>query len=232
MENNEIEVRTARPEVCAMTIREGKGESRTIVGYASTFDDSYPVDMVMETIDKSAFTRTLKEKPDVFALLGHDTNRILGRTKNGTLSLMCDDRGLRCEIVPILTNDARDTLALISAGCLDSMSFGFKVQEQSFEYREGQINRRVLDMDLHEVSVVAFPANKNAVLSLRAKSMAMAEMPNEVSLQSWTEEMMQLDLDIREAEADLLERVAIERKLIGLDVEALSEMKRALKKNA
>ncbi len=148
------------------------GENQTIVGYASTFDQPYPVDMVTEIIDRSAFTRTLSEKPDVYALIGHDPSRILGRTKNGTLSLSIDERGLKCIITPVMTRDAEDTLKLIASGCIDAMSFGFKVVKQAFGYADGKTTRRITDLELHEVSCVAFPANENATLSLRAKQMA------------------------------------------------------------
>jgi len=148
-----------------------EGENQTIVGYASTFDQPYPVDMVTEIIDRSAFTRTLSEKPDVYALIGHDPSRILGRTKNGTLSLSIDERGLKCVITPVMTRDAEDTLKLIASGCIDAMSFGFKVVKQAFGYAEGKTTRRITDLELHEVSCVAFPANENATLSLRAKEM-------------------------------------------------------------
>lgn len=148
------------------------GENQTIVGYASTFDQPYPVDMVTEIIDRSAFTRTLSEKPDVYALIGHDPSRILGRTKNGTLSLSIDERGLKCVITPVMTRDAEDTLKLIASGCIDAMSFGFKVVKQAFGYANGKTTRRITDLELHEVSCVAFPANENATLSLRAKQMA------------------------------------------------------------
>jgi len=149
-----------------------EGENQTIVGYASTFDQPYPVDMVTEIIDRSAFTRTLSEKPDVYALIGHDPSRILGRTKNGTLSLSIDERGLKCVITPVMTRDAEDTLKLIASGCIDAMSFGFKVVKQAFGYADGKTTRRITDLELHEVSCVAFPANENATLSLRAKQMA------------------------------------------------------------
>ncbi len=148
-----------------------EGENQTIVGYASTFDQPYPVDMVTEIIDRSAFTRTLSEKPDVYALIGHDPSRILGRTKNGTLSLSIDERGLKCVITPVMTRDAEDTLKLIASGCIDAMSFGFKVVKQAFGYAEGKTTRRITDLELHEVSCVAFPANENATLSLRAREM-------------------------------------------------------------
>lgn len=166
--NMDIETRSFRVPFELRT----DGENQTIVGYASTFDQPYPVDMVTEIIDRSAFTRTLSEKPDVYALIGHDPSRILGRTKNGTLSLSIDERGLKCIITPVMTRDAEDTLKLIASGCIDAMSFGFKVVKQAFGYADGKTTRRITDLELHEVSCVAFPANENATLSLRAKQMA------------------------------------------------------------
>ncbi len=166
--NMDIETRSFRVPFELRT----DGENQTIVGYASTFDQPYPVDMVTEIIDRSAFTRTLSEKPDVYALIGHDPSRILGRTKNGTLSLSIDERGLKCVITPVMTRDAEDTLKLIASGCIDAMSFGFKVVKQAFGYADGKTTRRITDLELHEVSCVAFPANENATLSLRAKQMA------------------------------------------------------------
>lgn len=166
--NMDIETRSFR---VPLEIR-NEGDQPTIVGYASTFDHPYPVDMVTEIIDRSAFTRTLSEKPDVYALIGHDPSRILGRTKNGTLSLSVDERGLKCVITPVMTRDADDLLKLIASGCIDAMSFGFKVVKQAFGYADGKTTRRITDLELHEVSCVAFPANENATLSLRAKKMA------------------------------------------------------------
>jgi len=151
-------------------VRTGEGGQKTLVGYASTFDHPYPVDMVTEIIDRKAFTRTLQEKPDVYALVGHDPARVLGRTKNGTLALTVDERGLRCEIVPVDTQEARDVVALVESGTLDAMSFGFKVKDQKFEYRDGGVFRRIMDCELHEVSVVAFPANADAKLSMRDRA--------------------------------------------------------------
>jgi len=151
-------------------IRTNQAGQKTLVGYASTFDHPYPVDMVTEIIDRKAFTRTLQEKPDVYALVGHDPARVLGRTKNGTLSLTVDERGLKCEIVPVDTQEARDVVALVESGTLDAMSFGFKVKDQKFEYRDGGVHRRIMDCELHEVSVVAFPANPDAKLSTRDRA--------------------------------------------------------------
>ena len=147
-----------------------------LVGYAATFNQPYPVESVMETIDRSAFDRTLREMPDVFALIGHDQSRVIARTKNGTLALQPDQRGLRVTISPVETQESRDAFALVSSGTIDAMSFGFRVKDQKFDRRDGEVHRLITDVDLFEVSLVAFPANPEARLSQRARDLARASV--------------------------------------------------------
>jgi HK97 family phage prohead protease len=163
----DIELRTA-----AVTLEEREAAPPVLVGYAATFGDPYPVESVMETIDRSAFDRTLRELPDVFALIGHDQSRVIARTKNGTLRLQPDQRGLRVEIAPVDTQESRDAFALVTSGTIDAMSFGFRVRDQKFDRRNGEVHRLITDVDLFEVSLVAFPANPQARLSQRAKDLA------------------------------------------------------------
>ena len=167
-----IETRTAQLTLSIET--RGEGLPDALVGYAATFDQPYPVDIVQETIDRRAFTRTLVEQPDVFALIGHDMSRVIARTKNGTLRLSTDERGLRVEITPVDTQESRDAFALVRSGTIDSMSFGFRVTDQKYENRNGEVHRRILDVDLFEVSLVAFPANPSATLSVRDRELATA----------------------------------------------------------
>lgn len=150
------------------------GTPVSLVGYASTFDTPYEIQGIVETIDKRAFDRTLKEQPDVFALLGHDPNRVLARTKAGSLKLSVDERGLRVEIVPIDTQDGRDVVQLIRSGHLDAMSFGFVVAEDDVQLRDGKPHRNITDLHLHEVSIVTWPANPSATISESVQQRAKA----------------------------------------------------------
>jgi len=164
---HEIELRTA-----AVALEQREAAAPVLVGYAATFGQAYPVESVLETIDRAAFDRTLREMPDVFALIGHNQSRVIGRTKNGTLRLVPDERGLRAEIHPVDTQESRDAFALVQSGTIDAMSFGFRVKEQKFDRRDGAVHRLITDVDLYEVSLVAFPANPEARLSARARHMA------------------------------------------------------------
>ena len=72
-----------------------------IRGYAVVFNTpSEDLGGFVETIEPSAVDRTLRENLDVRALVDHDTSKIIGRTKAGTLALTKDSRGLLVEIDP------------------------------------------------------------------------------------------------------------------------------------
>jgi len=140
-------------------------------GYASTWNDEYAIDGVTESVQRGAFSRSLKERPDVFALLGHDMNRVVARTKNGSLRLREDREGLQVEIERIDTPDSRAAFDLVKTKTLDAMSFGFTIREQKLKVGGGQIHRILTDIDLFEVSLVAMPANPNTNVSASARAL-------------------------------------------------------------
>jgi HK97 family phage prohead protease len=166
---SEIEYRAVRK----IELRDAsEGQPLELLGYASTFDAPYEVDGMTETIARGAFARTLREKPDVFAFIGHDPNRVIARTTNGSLALAQDDHGLQVILRPIDTQDGRDAATLVRTGTIDSMSFGFLVKDDAIELRNGRMHREIREVELHEVSIVAFPANGNARISTRARERA------------------------------------------------------------
>src|ERR1041384_4188515 len=69
-------------------------DSRKIRGHAIVFDTrSQNLGGFTEIIRREAVERTLREALDVRALVDHDSAKILGRTRSGTLSLRADGRG-------------------------------------------------------------------------------------------------------------------------------------------
>lgn len=151
------------------------GEKRTLEGYASIFGTPYDLGSFDEVIDHGAFSRAISEGQDVRALIDHDTSKIIGRSKNGTLELTEDKRGLFTRIHLPDTQEAQDLATLVKDGYLDAMSFGFTVTEDRWEKKEGRNTRYISDVDLYDISVVAFPANKNVSLALRSLEAAEAE---------------------------------------------------------
>lgn len=139
-------------------------DERRIRGVAIVFDSlSENLGGFRETIKPEAVDRTLREGLDVRALADHDSGKVLGRTKAGTLQLRKDKRGLSIIIEPDPEiSYAKDLMRSVSRGDISGMSFGFRVMEGGDDWREdpetGMPIRDVFDMRISEVSVVAFPA--------------------------------------------------------------------------
>ena len=120
-----------------------------------------------EEIAPGAFDETLSN--DIRALINHDTSLVLGRNKAGTLELKADSRGLwgRIKINPNDT-DAVNLYERVKRGDVDQCSFGFNIIEEDVEYREdGTVKWTLKKVDLHEVSVVTFPAYEETGVQAR-----------------------------------------------------------------
>lgn len=168
---NEIERRT----ITGVEVRAEDGKPTKIVGYAAVFNSlSEELYGFREMVMPGAFDRALKEKHDVRALVNHDENQILGRTKAGTLTLSVDKRGLKAEIEPPDTQAARDAVTSVKRGDLDGMSFAFRTLTDAWRTQDGEQIRELLDLELVDVSVVAFPAYPATTVSARALEQAKA----------------------------------------------------------
>lgn len=120
-----------------------------------------------EEIAPGAFDDTLSN--DIRALVNHDPNYVLGRNKVGTLELKSDSRGLwgRIKINPNDT-DAVNLYERVKRGDIDQCSFGFNILDEETEWREdGTVKWRLKKIDLHEVSVVTFPAYEQTGVQAR-----------------------------------------------------------------
>lgn len=159
-------------EVRAATVADA---APTIVGYAAVFNSpSEDLGGFREVIMPGAFDRALREGHDVRALVDHESGKILGRTKSGTLSLTVDERGLRAEINPPDTQVARDAMTSLKRGDLDGMSFAFRTLSDAWLTQDGQEVRQLLDLELVDVSIVAYPAYSATSVAARALERAAA----------------------------------------------------------
>lgn len=145
-----------------------------LVGYAALFDTwSERIGFFRERIEPGAFTRTLSKGADVRALREHDPAQMLGRSVSGTLELSQDERGLLAEITPPDTQLGRDTIALVRRGDLSQMSFGFTVPKGGDEWNDEGDERTLKDVDLFDVSVVAYPAYNDTSVGVAKRYLEM-----------------------------------------------------------
>lgn len=148
--------------------QEGTGKP-LIRGYAAVYNvKSVDLGGFREVISPGAFTRSLREGADVRALVDHDSSKILGRNKAGTLKITPNAKGLLVEIVPPETQAARDVMASIQRGDIDGMSFGFRTVTDEWATDDGMPLRTLHDADIFDVSVVTYPAYPQTDVAMRS----------------------------------------------------------------
>jgi hypothetical protein len=117
-----------------------------------------------ERIAPMAFARSLsglggEGAADVLALLDHNPEKVLGRTKAGTLRLADSATALNFEVDAPDTTAGRDAMALAMRGDLGGASIGFIVEEERVETDDAGDVRVIVRAELLEISVVsAWPA--------------------------------------------------------------------------
>lgn len=152
---------------------------RKITGYALKFGTwSEDLGGFIETIEPSALNET--DMSDVRALFDHDPQKIIGRTKSGTLKLWKDEVGLRFECELPNTSYARDLYENIVNGNVDQCSFGFMLEKDGDELRydkDAGLYRRTLRKikRLMDVSVVTFPAYRDTDVAPALRSIRSVE---------------------------------------------------------
>lgn len=169
MELNKTETRELLTN--KIEIREDDDGKRTLTGYAVKWEKKSKVlgyfRKFREQFRKGAFADSL-EKDDQRFLWSHDTSKVLGRTKNGTLRLEEDDIGLRFELDLPNTTLGNDTYESIKRGDVDGVSFGFRVESDEIHEPDDDLPlRTVTKARLLEVSAVAFPAYPDSEVSAR-----------------------------------------------------------------
>ena len=125
-------------------------------GYASLFDVP---DLSRDVVAPGAFAKTLAKRgaAGIKLLYQHNPAEPIG----SWLTVREDHRGLfvRGKLMTDVAR-ARETLSLMRAGILDGLSIGFRTVRGRTERKSGI--RRLLEVDLWEISVVTFPMLPNA----------------------------------------------------------------------
>ncbi len=138
-----------------------------IEGYAVVFD-SPATHYFTEIIDRNAFNGC--DIKDVPLKYNHDdTHLILARTRNNSLELIVDDKGLKIRAELIDTSSNVDIYKSIKAGLLDKMSFAFTVAEEEWDLKTEPATRTIKKIDkLYDVSVVDTPFYDTTSIYARA----------------------------------------------------------------
>lgn len=183
MQVEKLERKFAPNAICAV---EADG---TFTGYASLFGRT---DLGGDAVEQGAFATTLARRGPggVRMLYQHDPRRPIGRW----LELREDHRGLfvRGQIAAS-AGQARDVLELMRCGALDGLSIGFRAVRTRRD--PGRKIRRILEVDLWEISIVTFPMLPEA----RVQAVKTAPRPRILLTQQ----------DIRPGLPDTIRRAAI-----------------------
>lgn len=180
----------------------------------------------VERIEPGTFQRALDKGNDIHFLAEHDNAKLLASTKNGSLTLREDDKGLFMEARISPTSWGKDYHQLIKDGLLTNMSFGMQVAGQKWEKRgDGVYERSINDLTLAEVSVVRNPAYVQS--SIQARSIDIAE-PN-INLTEETEMSKEKTLKELRAQLEALEAQvevpAAEVAEVRAEVEEVNELR-------
>jgi hypothetical protein len=141
----------------AFELKREPDEDGSFEGYASVFD---VVDLGMDVVAKGAFAKSLGSGRRVKMLWQHSMADPIGVWDE----VREDDRGLF--VKGRLLKDVqkgRETIALLKAGAIDGMSIGYRTIEAMAE--AGGRVRKLLEIELHEISIVTNPMLPSAVVT-------------------------------------------------------------------
>jgi len=196
-----IEIRTFAAEIRAA------GEDKPkITGTACVFNVmSDDLGGFREIIDPWPFGDLIHTN-DVFALINHDANFVLGRNKSGTLTLEENEKGLDFVVDPPNTTFANNLIASMIRGDMNKCSFAFRVADDSWETINGQDIRHIHKFaELYDVSVVTYPAFYQTKAQVNGKDVTPPEQiyAEYRSKQTQSEELKkQKDLDLAKSIAE------------------------------
>ena len=145
-----------------------------VEGYATTFNTPYQLykdaNMVInEQVDARAFDEA--QLSDVIFQYNH-TGRVFARTRNNTLEITPDEKGLFIRADLSGTEEGRKLYEEIKGGYTDRMSFGFTVAEDRTDIIADDPRTYLRTITkvgrLFDVSAVSIPANDFTEISARS----------------------------------------------------------------
>ena len=158
-------------------------ESRTVEGYAATFEP-YDMGFFVEQVARDAFGDV--SQYDVRALYNHDANQVLARSNKGagTLHLEVDDKGLKYRFELPNTTIGNDIHEMLQRGDISQSSWGFSIESDTWEH--GTPEKRTINKvsNIFDVSLVTYPANPDTSVALRSLNTSKSKNPNKMENQT------------------------------------------------
>jgi uncharacterized protein len=165
----------------------GTDDKPSIEGYGAVFNQEYVLWdssslRIVETVKPGTFARALQEGQDVRCLFNHEPDNVLGRTKNSTLRLSEDTRGLHFDNdLDRRTTVAQNVRSFVDRKDVTGCSFSFYVTKQARTEEEVDgktvIRREIQDVDLFDVGPVTYPAYEGTDVKARALELRAAGIP-------------------------------------------------------
>jgi HK97 family phage prohead protease len=136
-------------------------DERKFAGYANTFDHlDRAGDITMRGAFLKSLSKHLEKGTKVKMLAHHDTTRPIGVWEK----MVEDEKGLYVEgRLTKGVRDADEAYELLKDGALDAMSIGYRVVREEYDRKSGA--NLLHEVDLHEISLVAIPANQESVIT-------------------------------------------------------------------
>lgn len=147
-----------------------ENEPYVVRGYASTFETYtlFSIDGVdyKERIERGAFAGA--DMRDVVFLFNHE-GQVMARSKNGTLEVGEDEKGLWIKADLGSTSRSKEMYDEIRSGLIDQMSFAFVVAPDGEHYERDSHTRVITRVKkVYDVSAVTYPANPDTTISARS----------------------------------------------------------------
>lgn len=166
-------------EMLKIEQRDDGSEELVVEGYAITYNQETLIGDEewgwIESIDPHALDNA-DTKDCCFKYNHNDTMGVLGRTKNGSLTLTNEEYGCKVRNRLPNTTQGRDFYTLVKEGYIDKMSFAFTVEAEEVDYNSKPMRRVIKRIGkLFDVSGVDIPAYDSTSLVARSKAMAEAK---------------------------------------------------------
>lgn len=163
-------------------MRRGQAETTTahLAGYAVRYDSPGDLGDFKEVIARGAFTLSLRDEAnDVLLLDSHQMTRPVARRSNRTLTVSDDPRGVTFNAtVDPSVSYARDLLTNIETRTIKNMSFGFIIESETWEERDGGLTRHVTRGSLVEISPVSRPVYQSTSVGVMPASQPRSMNPH------------------------------------------------------